>query len=79
FCETRLCMLTYANNIPLSVIITRLSEIDINQPVYVHCQTGQISYNVVLMLKQHVYDAYNNAGGYIIISHYYDTIEYMTG
>ncbi|AJI73700.1 hypothetical protein FTDG_00959 [Francisella tularensis subsp. novicida GA99-3548] len=77
--ETRRGMLTNAKNIPLSEIRTRLAEIDKNQPVYVHCQTGQRSYNVVLMLQQHGYDAYNIAGGYIMISHYYDTIAHMTG
>ncbi|MDE4988655.1 rhodanese-like domain-containing protein, partial [Francisella tularensis] len=72
--ETRRVMLTNAKNIPLSEIITILAEIDKNQPVYVHFQTGQRSYNVVLMLQQDGYDAYNIAGGSIMISHYYDTI-----
>ncbi|MDE4986502.1 rhodanese-like domain-containing protein, partial [Francisella tularensis subsp. holarctica] len=49
--ETRRGMLTNAKNIPVSEIITRLAELDKNLPVYVHCQTGQRSYNVVLMLQ----------------------------
>ena len=66
-------------NIPLYEIRTRLSELDKNKPVYVYCQTGQRSYNVVLMLQQHGYNAYNIACGYTMTLDYYDTIERMTG
>ncbi|MEY8766995.1 FAD-dependent oxidoreductase [Francisella philomiragia] len=72
-------MLAGAKNIPMSEIRNRLSELDKTKPVYVHCQSGQRSYNVTLMLQHHGYDVYNIAGGYAMISNYYDTIERITG
>ncbi|WP_150467001.1 FAD-dependent oxidoreductase [Francisella sp. SYW-9] len=67
-------MLNGAKNISMTEIRDRLAEIDKSKPVYVHCRTGQRSYNVVLMLQQQGYDVYNIAGGYIMMSYYYDTI-----
>ncbi|WP_150464534.1 FAD-dependent oxidoreductase [Francisella sp. XLW-1] len=72
-------MLAGAKNIPMSEIRNRLSELDKTKPVYVHCQSGQRSYNVTLMLQHHGYDVYNIAGGYAMISNYYGTIERITG
>ncbi|MED7788926.1 FAD-dependent oxidoreductase [Francisella sp. 19X1-34] len=71
-------MLIGAKNIPMSEVRNRLSEIDKTKPVYVHCRTGQRSYNVALMLQQKGYDVYNIAGSYIMMSYYYDTIEKLT-
>lgn len=62
----------------MSEIRSRLSEIDKTKPVYVHCHTGQRSYNVALMLQQHGFDVYNISGGYIMISYYYATLEKIT-
>ena len=77
--ETSKGMLVGAKNIPMSEIRNRLSELDKTKPVYVHCQSGQRSYNVTLMLQHHGYDVYNIAGGYAMISNYYGTIERITG
>lgn len=79
FGETSKGMLVGAKNIPMSEIRNRLSELDKTKPVYVHCQSGQRSYNVTLMLQHHGYDVYNIAGGYAMISNYYGTIERITG
>ncbi|MBY7735280.1 FAD-dependent oxidoreductase [Francisella philomiragia] len=79
FGETSKGMLVGAKNIPMSEIRNRLSELDKAKPVYVHCQSGQRSYNVTLMLQHHGYDVYNIAGGYAMISNYYGTIERITG
>ncbi|AXA33454.1 FAD-dependent oxidoreductase [Francisella adeliensis] len=77
--ETRNGMLKNVKNIPMSEIRSRLSELDKTKPVYVHCHTGQRSYNVALMLQQHGFDVYNISGGYIMISYYYATLERITG
>ncbi|AJI54472.1 FAD dependent oxidoreductase family protein [Francisella philomiragia] len=79
FGETSKGMLAGAKNIPMSEIRNRLSELDKTKPVYVHCQSGQRSYNVTLMLQHYGYDVYNIAGGYAMISNYYGTIERITG
>ncbi len=57
-------------NIPMSEMRSRLSELDKSKPVYVHCQTGQRSYNMTLMLLENGFDAYNVAGSYLFISKY---------
>lgn len=57
-------------NIPMSQMRQRLNEIDKDKPVYVHCQSGQRSYNMTLMLKQNGFDAYNVAGSFLFISNY---------
>lgn len=67
-------MLNGAKNIPMAEIRDRLAEIDKSKPVYVHCRTGQRSYNVALMLQQQGFDVYNIAGGYIMMSYYYATL-----
>ncbi len=55
-------------NIPMSEIRNRLDEIDKTKPVYVHCQTGQRSYNVTRALMAHGFDAYNIAGSFLFIN-----------
>lgn len=57
-------------NIPMSEMRNRLDEIDKSKPVYVHCQTGQRSYNMTLMLQANGFEAYNVAGSYLLISKY---------
>lgn len=79
FGETSKGMLVGAKSILMSEIRNRLSELDKAKPVYVHCQSGQRSYNVTLMLQHHGYDVYNIAGSYAMISNYYSTIERITG
>lgn len=62
--------LTTSKNIPMSEFRSRLDEIDKTKPVYLHCQTGQRSYNVTLALQAKGYQAYNIAGSYLFISQY---------
>lgn len=57
-------------NIPMSEFRTRLDELDLTKPVYISCQSGLRSYNVVMALTNLGYDAYNVAGGYNLISSY---------
>jgi len=55
-----------AVNIPLSVIRDRMSEIPKDQAVYVHCRSGQRSYNAVLALQQNGYKTvFNVSGGFM--------------
>lgn len=57
-------------NIPMSEIRNRLDEIDKDKTVYVHCQTGQRSYNIALMLAHKGYDVFNIAGSYLFTQQY---------
>ncbi len=57
-------------NIPMSEFRNRLTEFDKSKPVYVHCQTGQRSYNVALALQAHGFDVYNIAGSFLFIKNY---------
>jgi len=58
-----------AINIPLSEFRERLSEIPTDRPVYLHCRSGQRSYNAVLILNNLGYtNAYNISGGFMGIS-----------
>lgn len=60
-----------AVNIPLSQFRSRLAEIPTDQPVYVHCLSGQRSYNVVRALLQLGYtNVYNISGSFLGISEY---------
>lgn len=59
-----------AKNIPMEEIRCRLDEIDKTKPVYVHCHTGQRSYNVALMLKSNGFEAYNIAGSFYFLKNY---------
>ncbi|MGL5381602.1 FAD-dependent oxidoreductase, partial [Clostridium sp.] len=43
-------------NIPFSEIRNRINEIPKDRPVYVHCRTGQRSYNVALLLQHLGFD-----------------------
>lgn len=65
-------------NIPMSEMRQRLDEIDKTKPVYVHCFTGQRSYNMVLMLQAKGFDAYNVAGSYYFIKYYETAMQKFT-
>lgn len=58
-------------NIPLSQIRDRLDEIPKENPVYIHCRTGQRSYNATIALQHLGYDnIVNVSGGFKGISFY---------
>lgn len=58
-----------AINIPLSEFRSRIDEIPKDRPVYLHCRTGQRSYNAVLALQHLGYDnVYNVTGSYLGLS-----------
>ena len=55
-----------AKLVPLSELRQRLDEIPRDEPVYIHCRSGQRSYNAVLALQHRGYtEVYNVAGGFI--------------
>ena len=51
-------------NMPFSEIWTCLSEVPDHKPVYVMCRTGDISREIVEVLEDRGYDAYNVEGGF---------------
>lgn len=58
-----------AVKIPLSEFRSRVAEIPKDVPVYVHCRTGQRSYNAVLILQNLGYDnVYNITGSFLGLS-----------
>lgn len=60
-----------AINIPLSEFRDRLNEIPKDQPVYIHCRSGQRSYNMVIALNNLGYkNVYNISGSYLGINLY---------
>ena len=63
--------ITNAKIIPLSELRNRYKEIPRNEPVYIHCRSGQRSYNAVLMLQSKGYDnVFNISGGFVGICSY---------
>lgn len=55
-----------AVNIPLSEFRDRLDEIPKDQPVYIHCRSGQRSYNMVIALENLGYtNVFNISGSYL--------------
>ena len=52
-----------AVNIPLSEIRDRLDEIPRDVPVYLHCRSGQRSYNATLALQGNGYENVTNISG----------------
>lgn len=69
-----------AVNIPLSEFRERLDEIPKDQPVYIHCRSGQRSYNMVMALQQLGYDnVYNMSGSFLGISYYEYFHDLVTG
>ncbi len=64
-----------AKLIPLSELRERLDEIPKDKPVYLHCRSGQRSYNAVLALQNRGWkNVYNLSGGFIELCFY----EYYT-
>lgn len=58
-------------NIPLSELRQRYSEIPKNVPIYLHCRSGQRSYNAVMALQHMGYEkVYNISGSYLGICYY---------
>lgn len=55
--------LKHAHNIPLSQLRERMEEIPRDIPVYVHCRTGQRSYNAICCLQGHGYRNLRNISG----------------
>lgn len=52
-----------AHHIPLSELRERMNEIPKDQPVYVHCRSGQRSYNAVMTLQNNGYSNVRNVSG----------------
>lgn len=60
-----------SKNIPLSELRERTDEIQKDKPVYLHCRTGQRSYNAVLALQNLGFNnVYNITGSFLGISFY---------
>lgn len=60
-----------AVNIPLSQLRARMDEIPKDRPVYVHCRSGQRSYNAVMALQGNGYrNVYNISGSFLGICLY---------
>lgn len=60
-----------AVNIPLSELRERVSEIPRDKPVYLHCRTGQRSYNAVMALQNLGYqNVHNITGSFLALSYY---------
>lgn len=60
-----------AKNIPLKEFRDRIDEIPKDEPVYIHCRTGQRSYNAVMALVNKGYDnVYNVSGSMMGLSFY---------
>ncbi|QDQ01008.1 pyridine nucleotide-disulfide oxidoreductase [Lysinibacillus fusiformis] len=60
-----------AINIPLSELRERMNEIPKEVPIYVHCRSGQRSYNAVMALQNNGYpNVYNVAGSFLGICLY---------
>lgn len=69
-----------AVNVPLSQLRDRYTEIPKDRSVYVHCRTGQRSYNAVLALQNLGYEnVYNVTGSFLGISFYEYYNDLMTG
>ena len=73
--EYELAHIKGAKLIPLSELRKRLDEIPKDEPVYLHCRSGQRSYNAVLALQNRGWNnVYNLSGGFIELCFY----EYFT-
>ncbi|GAA4079252.1 FAD-dependent oxidoreductase [Amphibacillus indicireducens] len=69
-----------AVNIPLSQFRNRLSEIPKDQPVYVHCRSGQRSYNMVMALQNLGFtNVFNISGSFLGINLYEYFNDLVTG
>ncbi|WP_369434521.1 rhodanese-like domain-containing protein [Psychromonas sp. MME1] len=64
--EYQLSHIKGAVNLPLSEIRERVNELPSDQTIYVHCRSGQRSYNAVLALQKMGFkDVYNISGGFM--------------
>ncbi len=69
-----------AINIPLSEFRDRLDEIPKDKPVYIHCRSGQRSYNMVIALENLGYtNVFNISGSYLGINLYEYFQDLVTG
>lgn len=69
--EYELSHIKGVKNIPFSEIRERLDEIPKDEPVYIHCRSGQRSYNVALLLQQLGFDnVINVTGSYLGLSYF---------
>ena len=69
--EYELSHLNTSVNIPMSEIRERINEVPKDRPVYLHCRSGQRSYNVCLLLKHLGFtNVYNISAGFMGISFY---------
>lgn len=60
-----------AVNIPLSRLRDKVEEIPLDRPVYIHCRTGQRSYNAAMALQHLGYsNVINVTGGFLGLSLY---------
>ncbi|MCY6369265.1 FAD-dependent oxidoreductase [Clostridium ganghwense] len=58
-------------NLPLSEIRDRLDEVPKDKPIYLHCRSGQRSYNAVLALQHLGFEnVYNVSGGFMGLCFY---------
>lgn len=67
-----------ALNIPLSEFRKRISEIPKDVPVYLHCRTGQRSYNAVMALRNSGYENVHNITGSFLGLSFYEYFNDMT-
>ncbi|ASI96577.1 FAD-dependent oxidoreductase [Vibrio rotiferianus] len=63
-------------NMPMTSLRHNLDGLDRNKPVYVHCRTGERSYNMTLMLQANGFDAKNIAGSYEFVKVYEEIMCY---
>jgi len=75
-CEYEAGRIAGVVNIPMSEMRQRLGELDKSRPVYVHCRTGERSYNMTLMLKANGFDIKNIAGSYEFVKAYEEMMCY---
>ena len=60
-----------AKNIPLSQFRDRMDEVPKDKPVYVHCRSGQRSYNAALIMENAGYhNSISIAGGYMGVCYF---------
>lgn len=72
--------LVNAINIPLGELRNRIDEIPKDKPVYLHCRTGQRSYNAVMALQHLGFEnVYNVSGSFMGISFYEYFRDKVTG
>ncbi|MBN2657123.1 MAG: FAD-dependent oxidoreductase [Spirochaetales bacterium] len=78
--EYELSHLKGAVNIPLSQLRDRIDEFPKDKPIYLHCRSGQRSYNACLALQNRGFkQVYNISGGFMGISFYEFYNDKVTG